>query len=60
MPENKIRRWFERELITPAGTRGTVFRGQEETRGLPNAAVDVLENLHLARGEVRRRVDGTS
>lgn len=55
VPENKIRRWFERDLITPAGTRGTVFRGQEETRGLPNAAVDVLENLHIIRGEVRGR-----
>ena len=55
VPENKIRRWFERDLITPAGTRGTVFRGEEETRGLPNAAVDVLENLHIIRGEVRGR-----
>jgi WD40 repeat protein len=55
VPENKIRRWFERDLITPAGTRGTVFRGDQETRGLPNAAVDVLENLHIIRGEVRGR-----
>ena len=55
VPENKIRRWFERDLITPAGTRGTVFRGEDETRGLPNAAVDVLENLHIIRGEVRGR-----
>jgi WD40 repeat protein len=55
VPENKIRRWFERELITPAGTRGTVFRGKEETRGLPNAAVDALENMHIIRGEVRGR-----
>jgi len=53
VPENKMRRWVERELITPAGTRGTVFRGEEETRGLPNAAVDVLENMHIIRGEVR-------
>ena len=55
VPENKIRRWFERDLITPAGTRGTVFRGEHESRGLPNAAVDVLENLHIIRGEVRGR-----
>ena len=55
VPENKIRRWFERDLITPAGTRGTVFRGEKETRGLANAAVDVLENLHIIRGEVRGR-----
>jgi hypothetical protein len=51
--ERDLRRWFERSLITPAGTRGTVYRGPEETGGIPNAAVDVLENLHLIRGEWR-------
>jgi hypothetical protein len=51
--EGDLREWFEHGLITPAGTRGTVYRGREETSGIPNAAVDVLENLHLIRGEWR-------
>jgi hypothetical protein len=55
VPEARIRLWFERALITPAGTRGTVFRGEHDTQGLPNVAVDALENLHLIRGEVRGR-----
>ena len=53
VPEAKIRVWFERALVTPAATRGTVFRGETETQGLPNAAVDILENLHLIRAEIR-------
>jgi hypothetical protein len=51
--ENVLRRWFEEQLITPAGTRGIVFRGVEETAGIPNTAVDVLENSHLIRGQWR-------
>ena len=51
--ERDLREWFERNLITPAGTRGTVYRGREKTGGIPNAAVDVLEDLHLIRGEWR-------
>jgi tetratricopeptide (TPR) repeat protein len=51
--ERDLRLWFERALITPAGTRGTVYRGREETGGIPNTAVDVLENQHLIRGEWR-------
>ena len=51
--QGNLRSWFERALITPAGTRGTVFRGSETTGGIPNRAVEALENLHLIRGEVR-------
>jgi hypothetical protein len=51
--EGDLREWFGRNLITPVGTRGTVYRGQEETGGILNAAVDVLEDLHLIRGEWR-------
>jgi hypothetical protein len=51
--EGDLRAWFEHTLIPPAGTRGTVYRGREKTGGIPNAAVDVLENLHLIRGEWR-------
>src|SRR5206468_2128083 len=51
--EGVMRRWFKDVLITPAGTRATVFRGETETGGLPNAVVDLLENLHLVRPEMR-------
>jgi tetratricopeptide (TPR) repeat protein len=51
--EGLLRRWFEHTLITPSGTRGTVFRGREETGGIPNAAVDKLVDQHLIRGELR-------
>ena len=51
--EASLRIWFERTLITPAGTRGTVFIGQSESGGTPMSAVKVLENLHLIRGEWR-------
>ena len=49
----RLRRWFEQSLITPAGTRGTVYRGPQRSGGMPNTAVDVLEDLHLIRGEWR-------
>jgi hypothetical protein len=51
--EIRLRGWFEHDLITPAGTRGTVFRGRTESGGVPNAAVDVLADLHLVRAEWR-------
>jgi WD40 repeat protein len=51
--EDVLREWFDRHLITPAGTRGTVFRGPDTTEGVPNRAVDVLENRHLIRAEIR-------
>ncbi len=51
--ESDLRQWFERELITPAGTRGMVFRGLSATERLPNQVVDKLENLYLIRPEMR-------
>lgn len=51
--EGVLRRWFDQSLITSAGTRGTVFRGQKETGDIPNAAVDELVNQHIIRGELR-------
>src|SRR5262249_19291231 len=51
--EGTLRSWFEKKLITPAGTRGIVFRGETETEGLPNKAVDALDKLHLIRSEPR-------
>jgi formylglycine-generating enzyme required for sulfatase activity/Tol biopolymer transport system component len=51
--ERKLREWFERDLITPMGTRGTAYRGAESTGGVPNVAVDVLESQHIIRAERR-------
>jgi tetratricopeptide (TPR) repeat protein len=51
--QGKLREWFERALITPTGTRGTVFRGKTETGGIPNEVVDELENQRIIRMELR-------
>jgi len=51
--ERQLRAWFDSQLITPAGTRGLVYRGVETTAGLPNAAVDQLAAVYLIRAEVR-------
>lgn len=51
--EDMLRRWFDDALITPAGTRGIVFRDQENTAGIPNETVDVLASRYLIRGELR-------
>jgi tetratricopeptide (TPR) repeat protein len=51
--QGKLRTWIERTLITPNGTRGTVFRGDAETGGIPNAVVDELENQRIIRMELR-------
>lgn len=53
VPEDELRRWFETELLTESGTRDLVFRGVETTGRLPNAAVDLLEELHIIRADVR-------
>lgn len=51
--EEALRQWFETTLITPVGTRGTVHRGAQETAGIPNTAVQTLEDMHIIRGEYR-------
>ena len=54
VPEVELRRWFNEGLITSAGTRGMVFRGQETTEGIPNAAIDILDKeKHIIRAEAR-------
>ena len=53
--EDSLREWFENELITESGSRGLVFRAETMTGGIPNAAVDALEELHIIRAEVRGR-----
>jgi hypothetical protein len=51
--EWRLREWFDTRLITPAGTRGTVYRGERDTEGIRNSAVDILEREHVIRGEMR-------
>lgn len=51
--EGILRRFFERTLLTPAGTRGTVYRGAQETGNISNEAIDVLADRHIIRGEWR-------
>lgn len=52
--ERALRAWFDRRLITPQGVRGEVLQGQDESAGLPNAAVRSLVDAYLVRGETRR------
>jgi len=51
--EADLRNWFGKILITPMGTRSTVFRGDESTGGIDNKAVDFLEGQHIIRAEYR-------
>jgi len=51
--EGRLRTWFETVLITPTGTRGTVFRGAEEVGGIPTKVVEELVNQHLVVREIR-------
>jgi WD40 repeat protein len=51
--EREIRRWFGTELITPMKTRGLALRGERDTNGLSNEAIDVLDCQHLIRSESR-------
>ncbi len=53
VPERTLRRWFAEKLITPMQTRGLVLRGEKDTAGLPNAAVDHFEAAHLISSDVR-------
>jgi hypothetical protein len=51
--EARLRWWFEQKLVTSAGTRGMVFRGDRETAGLRNDAVDAFDTRHIIRSELR-------
>jgi hypothetical protein len=51
--EAQLRRWFGQELITPAHTRGLVYRGTNDTHGLPNNTVDLLVKNWVIRAEIR-------
>jgi WD40 repeat protein len=51
--EREVRRWFRSQLVTPMHTRGLALRGPQQTAGLPNPTVDVLEDRHIIRAEIR-------
>ncbi len=51
--ELELRNWFKEELITGAGTRGTVFQDKDSTKGMDNRVVRLLENRFLLRAESR-------
>jgi tetratricopeptide (TPR) repeat protein len=53
LKEGVLRSWFEKKLITPAQTRGLAYRGTTHTEGLPNEAIDVLDQAHIIREERR-------
>ena len=58
--ERQVRDWFDKELITEAGTRGLVHQGENETGGLPNSAVLALQRRFLVRAEARGGERGSS
>lgn len=51
--EADLRNWFGKTLITPMGTRSTVFRGEVSTGGIDNKVVDFLVGHHIIRAEIR-------
>ncbi|MEJ2305919.1 MAG: hypothetical protein P8Y14_30730, partial [Anaerolineales bacterium] len=55
LSERGLRTWFDRKLITSAQTRGLVYRDEAETEGLPNSAVDILNEAYIIRATTRGR-----
>lgn len=51
--ERSIRDWVEKQLITATGMRGQVMMEQEESGGLANEAIRLLQGAHLVRAEKR-------
>jgi hypothetical protein len=51
--ERLLRLWFERELITPEGSRRLVYGSEGIAAGLPARAVDRLVASYLIRTELR-------
>lgn len=50
---SRLREWVGSTLLTPGGTRGTAYRAERSTAGIPNRAVDTLERERLVRAERR-------
>ena len=54
VPEHVLRNWFSKELITAAGTRDLLARGETETEGIPEVIIDLLDREHyLVRNDMR-------
>jgi YVTN family beta-propeller protein len=53
LSQNAIRNWFDQKLITSSGTRGIVNREAKSTGGIPNSAVDILQQRYIIRPEWR-------
>ena len=49
--ERQLRRWFNEVLITSNDTRNIVFQGENDTAGMPNRVVDLLQQRYLVRAE---------
>ncbi len=53
LQERKIRDWCNRQLITEQGIRGQVLKGEKQTEGLENTAIQAMVDAHLIRSENR-------
>jgi WD40 repeat protein/tetratricopeptide (TPR) repeat protein len=51
--ERTLRDWFDRKLITPVRTRGTVYSDGQHAGGIPMPIVRLLENSHILRVQHR-------
>jgi hypothetical protein len=51
--EGQLRTKIEEAFITPLETRGIEYRGRSAVGGIPNSAIDVLEERRLIRAEWR-------
>jgi YVTN family beta-propeller protein len=51
--EESIRKWCEKKLITPNGTRSIVHQDPYFTEGMSNEVIDVLASKYLVRREWR-------
>ncbi|MFQ5544002.1 MAG: hypothetical protein ACE5FY_06580 [Nitrospiria bacterium] len=51
--EESVRRCFDQAFITHSKTREMVYKGETETGGIPNEAMDFLVEGHLVRREER-------
>lgn len=55
LPERALREWFSTKLITENETRGYVFQGRNDTAGLPNEVVELLQKKFILRSDRKPR-----
>lgn len=48
-----LRAFFQEKLITSIHTRGTIYRDIDQTGGIPNEIIDLLEDHYLIKSERR-------